>query len=154
MTINPFRTASLSIFLLLGGLISAHPGNTDANGGHYDRNTGQYHTHGTPNRTGGPAYRRPHLTLAPVATATPEVTTSAVVLNSGIPYALPKKYVELSSEPTTTTTQPTQPTFVYVTKSGTKYHSATCRFAGTGADRISRDEATARGLQPCSVCQK
>lgn len=36
---------SLIIILSLGIFPSAHPGRTDANGGHYDRATGEYHYH-------------------------------------------------------------------------------------------------------------
>ena len=36
----------LFVFLLLIPSIAfAHPGRTDANGGHYDRSTGEYHYH-------------------------------------------------------------------------------------------------------------
>lgn len=34
-----------SIFVLSCSLAFAHPGDTDANGGHYDRSTGEYHYH-------------------------------------------------------------------------------------------------------------
>lgn len=33
------------LFLLFPFSVSAHPGRTDANGGHYDRSTGEYHYH-------------------------------------------------------------------------------------------------------------
>ena len=33
------------VLLLLGATASAHPGRTDANGGHYNRSTGEYHYH-------------------------------------------------------------------------------------------------------------
>ena len=35
----------LLAFLLLASPVSAHPGKTDADGGHYDRSTGEYHYH-------------------------------------------------------------------------------------------------------------
>lgn len=37
-------TLVLSLFLL-SSLATAHPGRTDANGGHYNRKTGEYHYH-------------------------------------------------------------------------------------------------------------
>lgn len=36
---------ALLLLLLLSVTVFAHPGNTDANGGHYDRSTGEYHYH-------------------------------------------------------------------------------------------------------------
>lgn len=41
---------------------------------------------------------------------------------------------------------------VYITKSGTKYHRATCRYAKTGWE-VPISEAKAKGLGPCSVCK-
>lgn len=35
----------LALFLYLSATAIAHPGKTDANGGHYDHDTGQYHYH-------------------------------------------------------------------------------------------------------------
>ena len=35
----------LAFLLLLSPTVLAHSGNTDANGGHYDRSTGEYHYH-------------------------------------------------------------------------------------------------------------
>ena len=43
-------------WLLLGGLVSAHPGGLDKTGGHTDKKTGQYHRHATTgSRTATPA---------------------------------------------------------------------------------------------------
>lgn len=58
---------TLFIFFFLSITVYAHPGRTDANGGHYDRSTGQYHYH-----TGEYAGKRgggtPSETLPPVVT--------------------------------------------------------------------------------------
>ncbi len=35
----------LTLFFAMSYTVSSHPGRTDANGGHYDRKTGQYHYH-------------------------------------------------------------------------------------------------------------
>lgn len=40
-----FSLLLLCVFLLLASTVYAHPGRTDANGGHYDRSTGEYHYH-------------------------------------------------------------------------------------------------------------
>lgn len=41
---------------------------------------------------------------------------------------------------------------VFITKSGTKYHRADCRYAKTGSE-VSVDDAKKKGLQPCGVCK-
>ena len=46
-------TLALAVFVMFSGTLYytlAHPGRTDANGGHYNRKTGEYHYHGTPKR--------------------------------------------------------------------------------------------------------
>ena len=60
--------AVLSVLLLISIVISndfgyTHPGKTDANGGHYNRKTGEYHTHG--------ASKKP-APVNPVASTTPK----------------------------------------------------------------------------------
>ena len=49
MVISQIRSL-LVLFLLIFSVLAynvgyAHPGRTDANGGHYNRQTGEYHTH-------------------------------------------------------------------------------------------------------------
>lgn len=41
---------------------------------------------------------------------------------------------------------------VYITRSGTKYHRASCRYARENATEISLAEARRRGLEPCRTC--
>lgn len=41
---------------------------------------------------------------------------------------------------------------VYVTKSGAKYHTASCRYA-KAASPMSLKDAVARGLTPCAICK-
>ncbi len=41
---------------------------------------------------------------------------------------------------------------VYLTNSGTKYHTATCRFVAKSKIPASLEGAKAKGLEPCSVC--
>lgn len=40
---------------------------------------------------------------------------------------------------------------VYITKTGTKYHTASCRYASVGWE-VDLATAIAKGLSPCSVC--
>lgn len=41
---------------------------------------------------------------------------------------------------------------VYVTKSGTKYHSAGCSYLSSSKIEISLDDAKSKGYTPCSKC--
>jgi phosphatidylserine/phosphatidylglycerophosphate/cardiolipin synthase-like enzyme len=41
---------------------------------------------------------------------------------------------------------------VYITKTGTKYHRAGCRYLARSSIPISRKDAEARGYAPCKVC--
>ncbi len=41
---------------------------------------------------------------------------------------------------------------VYVTKSGSKYHRAGCRYLSEGATEIALEEALTKGYEPCAVC--
>jgi len=41
---------------------------------------------------------------------------------------------------------------VYVTRTGTKYHTASCRYAKKASPMALKD-AVARGLSPCSICK-
>jgi micrococcal nuclease len=55
-----------------------------------------------------------------------------------------------------TTEQPpnqTQSDIVYITKTGSKYHRAGCRYLSKSSIPIERKEAIARGYTPCSVCK-
>ncbi len=42
---------------------------------------------------------------------------------------------------------------VYASKSGTKYHTASCRYLGKTKDPVTIDEAKKKGLSPCSECK-
>ena len=64
---------------------------------------------------------------------------------------------EAAQEEAKTTREPSQSgtvqsyTYVYVTKSGEKYHTETCRYA-ENAEAITLGEAIEKGYAPCSVC--
>lgn len=49
-------------------------------------------------------------------------------------------------------TADTQAAVVYITRTGSKYHRAGCRFLKSG-NTVSVDEAKVKGLTPCSVCR-
>ena len=42
---------------------------------------------------------------------------------------------------------------VYVTKSGDKYHTASCRFVKSGKTAMKLADAVKGGYSPCSVCK-
>lgn len=42
---------------------------------------------------------------------------------------------------------------VYITKTGSKYHRAGCRYLSKSMIPISLDNAKSRGFSPCSVCK-
>ena len=42
---------------------------------------------------------------------------------------------------------------VYITKTGKKYHTATCRYLSRSKISTSLKEAKANGYTPCSVCK-
>ena len=42
---------------------------------------------------------------------------------------------------------------VYITKTGKKYHTATCRYLSKSKIPISLKDAKAKGFTPCSVCK-
>lgn len=41
---------------------------------------------------------------------------------------------------------------VYVTKTGSKYHRAGCRYLSQSQIAIDKEKAVAQGYSPCSVC--
>jgi competence protein ComEC len=42
---------------------------------------------------------------------------------------------------------------VYITKTGKKYHTGTCRYLSKSKISISLKDAKAKGYTPCSVCK-
>ena len=65
------------IFMLISGIsVSAHPGRTDSQGGHYDRDTGKYHYH-----HGYPAHQHPN-GICPYENNEKETTTRKYYSNS------------------------------------------------------------------------
>ena len=59
--------------------------------------------------------------------------------------ANPKPVIQSSAD--------TQNVTVYITRSGSKYHSAGCRSLAKGSKAVTLKEALAKGLSPCSVCK-
>jgi hypothetical protein len=58
----------------------------------------------------------------------------------------------LGSMAVATTTPVTGQETVYVTKSGKKYHTATCNFVKNGKTPMKLADAVKAGYTPCSVC--
>jgi hypothetical protein len=44
-------------------------------------------------------------------------------------------------------------TIVYITDTGTKYHTSGCQYLDASKTAISLKEACAKGYTPCSVCK-
>ena len=63
----------------------------------------------------------------------------------------PAKWPTRPPPPLPPGTPPPDPT-VYVTPSGTKYHTAVCRYATEDATAMKRSKAEAKGYAPCKVC--
>ena len=42
--------------------------------------------------------------------------------------------------------------YVYITKTGSKYHKSGCRYLRSSKIKVKLSEAKAKGLEPCSVC--
>jgi len=63
------------------------------------------------------------------------------------------------TQPTTQTPPQTQTPWntvgdtVYITRTGKKFHRMGCKYLSSGATPISRQDAQARGYQPCSACK-
>jgi micrococcal nuclease len=51
-----------------------------------------------------------------------------------------------------TLSQPQADVTIYVTRTGSKYHQAGCRYLSQSAIAISLSKAKAQGYTPCSVC--
>lgn len=42
--------------------------------------------------------------------------------------------------------------YVYITRTGSKYHRSRCRYLRSSKIKVKLSEAKAKGLEPCSVC--
>ena len=94
----------------------------------------------------------------PTATLTPTPAPTA----TPIPTVTPTPPSSL--EPTGTTNPPPTPETddyaidnndecVYVTRTGNKYHTESCRYAhGSGVQEMTEKEARERGYTPCKIC--
>ena len=70
------------------------------------------------------------------------------VLMLGAVFALPPAQLPAPQQQTQTKEQT-----VYATKTGKKYHRATCRYLSKSKIPISLRDAKAQGLTACSVCK-
>lgn len=123
---------SVIVSLLIPFLAFAHSGRTDANGGHYNRKTGEYHYHGGgPARAADPAKS---LDSQSGSRSAPSGTSSG------------SKVQEQGNGKTDQVE-----TTVYVTKTGAKYHSAGCSYLRKSSIPMKLSEASQR-YTPCSRC--
>jgi hypothetical protein len=60
--------------------------------------------------------------------------------------------IQPSQQPTPPAKTQTQEQTVYITKTGKKYHTATCRYLSKSKIPISLKDAKAQGYTACSVC--
>ena len=58
-----------------------------------------------------------------------------------------------AQQPTPQRQTQTKEQTVYITKTGKKYHRATCRYLSRSKIPISLKDAKANGYTPCSVCK-
>jgi micrococcal nuclease len=56
------------------------------------------------------------------------------------------------AQPLVSATPQTESAKYYITKTGSKYHRAGCRYLSKSAFEITREDAIAQGYAPCSVC--
>ena len=50
------------------------------------------------------------------------------------------------------TTSSVGKSYVYITRTGSKYHKAGCRYLRTSKIKVTLSEAKSQGMEPCSVC--
>jgi len=66
-------------------------------------------------------------------------------------YVTTTEVTEVSEEPAPAPAE-NKEVMVYITKTGSKYHRAGCRYLSKSSIPISLEDAKARGYTPCSVC--
>lgn len=126
-----FPTACVVVALLALQIPAyGHPGGTDANGGHYDRKTGEYHYHNAGR------------------SSVPEKASR----NQAVPVQSQSQYQPEQSKPAPAPSTVSDGS-VYVTKTGTKYHAANCRYLKSSEIPMGLKDAIDRGYGPCSVCK-
>jgi hypothetical protein len=111
--------------LLMPGLSLPHPGRTDAQGGHYNRTTGEYHFHGSKAASPSPQQAQP--------ASSPQSQTP-----------------DLSE----TKTSPKQGGY-HGNVSSKKFHSASCQYfncSNCTAVFQTREAAIKAGYVPCKIC--
>lgn len=86
-----------------------------------------------------------------LASVTPATVTAAATPASTDPPAADDPVTTEPSEPS----EPTEPTgqIVYVTKSGSKYHTADCSHLSKSKIAKTLSEAKASGYEPCKTCK-
>lgn len=74
---------------------------------------------------------------------------------AGISSSKPKKKAETVKKQAAAskTSAKTAADTVVISGSGGKFHRSSCRYAASGGEEVTRDEAVNRGLSPCGVCK-
>lgn len=134
----------LSMLVVLPSIALAHGGGLDANGGHTNRKTGEYHCHRCPCGCSGQATTG----AGPAPSSGPKASTGAAPSPAGAAGLQP-----LTGAAGAARSDP-QAATVCVTKSGKKYHRPTCRHAQTCVKTMTQAEAQAAGYTPCSLCNQ
>lgn len=121
------RALLVGLALLVPASAVAHPGRTDASGGHNDRKNGGYHYHGG----GGRSPSTPSIATTPRTTYRTEANTGT------------------RTTARTAATEDAQT--VHVTRTGSKYHRSGCpHLRSSTAMKLSE---AVKKYSPCSVCR-
>ena len=119
------------MLLLNGGGVLSHSGRTDSSGGHYNRKTGGYHYHGTPNSStstysstsSNSEIQNSGIQSGEIA----ELTSEIRKLRASVE-ALDNSVQILITRMGTSADKTFDATSVYVTRTGAKYHRDDCRY--------------------------
>lgn len=147
--------AIVALMLLFdGGGVFSHSGRTDSSGGHYNRQTGTYHYHGTPKSSTSTYSSTGSSTnvqssggqSSEIATLTNEIR----ILRASVE-ALNNSVQTLITRMGDSTYQAFDSTTVYITRTGKKYHRGSCSYLRSSKIPISLTDAKQQ-YSPCSVC--
>lgn len=150
------RARALLLFVILfvgiASMVYAHSGGTDANGGHYNRSTGEYHYHhgyGPHQHPGGVCPYSSSANPSSSSSSTGSISSNAQKNNSD---ELTKVLNELSnrlSEQYTTDLN----SAVYISSTSDYYHTASCSENNYyGSKLVSLEEALAQDYKYCYQC--
>lgn len=84
-----------------------------------------------------------------------ELNKKSSLKEQGIEYPIDVETEPIESDPSleaTETTDSVKDSIVFITKSGSKFHTATCRWVSNSCIEISYSDAVSRGYTPCKTC--